>query len=150
MSTLPKHILVPTDFSEAAKVAFDYALGVAEKLGARVTLLHSYDLPIVGFPDGALVATAEMSARLATASQLALDAALDEVKSRKIDITSRLLTGDARSVIVETATECGADLIVMGTHGRRGLAHALLGSVAEAVVRTSKVPVLTVRTPSKK
>jgi nucleotide-binding universal stress UspA family protein len=78
-------------------------------------------------------------------NQRALDKLADHCRTRGRVGEVVLRTGDARDVICQTASEVEADLIVMGTHGRRGLSRALLGSVAEYVVRTSKIPVLTVR-----
>src|SRR5678816_1037870 len=82
---------------------------------------------------------------LVTDNQRSLDV-LAAAKRAKCDIGEVLLkTGDARDTINQTAKELGCDLIVMGTHGRRGLSRALLGSVAETVVRSAPCPVLTVR-----
>lgn len=144
MSIPPKNILVPTDFSASAEAAFDYAIALAKTNNARVTLLHTYEIPIVGFPDGAMVASAEIATRIANVSQQALDAAAAKHRDSGVDLTTRLLNGETRSVILETASEVGADLIVIGTRGRRGVAHLLLGSTAEHIVRASTVPVLTV------
>ncbi len=145
--TTPKTILVPVDFSEASDAALDYAVELAAKLGAKVHVLHAYEIPVVGFPDGVLVATADIAGRILNASQGALDEALAKHKNRGAEITASLRQADPRDAILAVAKELGADLVVMGTHGRRGLARALLGSVAESVVRTSGVPVLTVRGP---
>jgi nucleotide-binding universal stress UspA family protein len=147
MRVPPKSILVPTDFSESAAAALEYAVTLAEKVGATITLLHSYEIPIVGFPDGALVPTADIAARITNAAQDGLDATVAKYKGLGIELRPMLETGDAREVIPAIAEKVDADLIVMGTHGRRGLSRALLGSVAEAVVRTATRPVLTLRVP---
>lgn len=144
---MSKTILVPIDFSEASDKALDYAVDLAKRLDARVVLMHAFEIPLVGFPDGVLAATAEIAGRILTASQKALDEAIEKRKGTGVEITPLLKQADPRDAIVGTAKELGADLVVMGTHGRRGLARALIGSVAEAVVRTSSVPVLTVRGP---
>jgi nucleotide-binding universal stress UspA family protein len=144
MSILPKSILVPTDFSEPAERALDYAVALAERVGAQVTVLHAYEIPLVGFPDGALVATADIAGRIVRAAQEGLDVAVAQRKSHGVGLKSLLKTGDAREVIEAIAQDLGADLIVMGTHGRRGLSRALLGSVTEYVVRTATCPVLAV------
>jgi len=141
-------ILVPTDFSEPAASALAYATDLAEGLGARVFLLHTFELPIVGFPDGAMVATAELASRIVNAAQKALDDAVAKVRRGSIAVTPLLKQGDPRDVVLATAEETGADIIVMGTHGRSGIARALLGSVTERVVRTSSVPFLTVHAPA--
>jgi len=142
---LPKNILVPTDFSEPAGQALDYAVGLAEKLGARITVMHTYEIPVLGFPDGFLVATADVAGHILNGAQERLTALVGPRKGRGVELTPLLKCGEARETIVAVAEEIGADLIVMGTHGRRGLAHALLGSVAEYVVRASPCPVFTIR-----
>jgi universal stress protein A len=141
---LPKNILVPTDLSEGAEQALDYACELARTLGAQVHLLNVIGIPALGVPELGVALTASMIDELVVGNQDALDrlartrgaAQLGQVMVR---------TGDARDVINQTAKELGADLIVMGTHGRRGISRALLGSVAENVVRTAPCAVLTVR-----
>lgn len=145
--TLPKTILVPTDFSEAADCALDYALELAKGLNAKVTVMHAYELPVFGFPDGALIATTDFATKILEGAQLALKSLADKRSAKGEAVATLLRNGEARSTIEATAKEIGAGLIVMGTHGRRGLARALLGSVAEGVVRTASTPVLTVRGP---
>jgi nucleotide-binding universal stress UspA family protein len=145
---VPKHLLVPVDFSEPSSRAVDYAMALARETRAKVTLLHAFELPIVGFPDGALVASAEIASRLVSSAQSALSAELEKRKKEGgVVVDSVLKQSDPRDAIVSAAKELGADLIVMGTHGRRGFARALLGSVAESVLRTAPVPVLVVRAP---
>jgi nucleotide-binding universal stress UspA family protein len=78
------------------------------------------------------------------AEKKSFDVALTGIKKRGLDVESVFVVGEPRRTILSTTVERGVDLIVMGTHGRRGLSHALLGSVAEAIVRLSPVPVLTV------
>ena len=141
----PKTILVPTDFSHAAAVALDYAVELAQKLGAKLQVMHAFELPLVGFPDGNMTITAEMATRITVAAQKALDDIVAKHKPRDIEIVTSLVQGDPREAVLTKAAEVGADLIVMGTHGRRGIARALIGSVAESVVRTSSIPVLTLR-----
>ena len=141
---LPKIILVPTDFSVAAETALDQALGLASKLGAKVYVLHAYQLPVVGFPDGVLVPTAEIASRVVTWAQSELAACVAKRKGSPVEIVPILKQADPREAVLAVAEEISADLVIMGTHGRRGIARALIGSTAEAVVRTSPVPVMTV------
>lgn len=143
----PKIILVPTDFGEAAEAALDYAVDLAEAVDAKIFLLHTFELPIVGLPDGVVAATAELTSRIVNAAEKALGDAARRYAGRKAPLKTLLRQGDAREVILKEAKEHGADLIVIGTHGRRGIARALIGSVAESIVRTSPVPVLTVHGP---
>lgn len=141
---LPKTILVPTDFGEASECAVEYALELAKVLGSEIVLMHAFEIPAVGFPDGALVATADMTNRVLEGAQVGLDRHMANYENRGVPIRSVIKQGDAWRSVVATAEELGADMIIMGTHGRRGLPRALLGSVAEKVVRTAHCPVLTV------
>jgi nucleotide-binding universal stress UspA family protein len=142
----PKNILVPIDFSEHAAHALDYAAALAAQLDARIHLVHAITIPLNGVREMAHSATLIEQAAKET------QAALDEVATRYRDRVSmapvRVEVGDAREVIDQVAEKIGADLIVMGTHGRRGVKRVLLGSVAEAVVRSAPCPVLTVRPKS--
>jgi nucleotide-binding universal stress UspA family protein len=142
--TLPKIILVPTDFGAPSEAAIDHALDYARVLGAEVVLMHAYEIPIMGFPDGALVATAELSARIMEGAQAGLDRQLAARRAAGVTLRGILKQGDPWHMVNETAAEIGAGLIIMGTHGRTGIARALIGSTAEKVVRTATVPVLTV------
>ena len=142
-----RRILVPTDFTETSDLAIDWAIAVARRLGSRITLMHSYELPIVGFPDGALVATPDIATHLADASRTALDAAVARRQGLDVVVDGILREGVAWEEINRVAGEIEADLVVIGTHGRRGLARALLGSVAEKVVRTAHCPVTLIRGP---
>jgi nucleotide-binding universal stress UspA family protein len=145
---VPKTILVPTDFSEPSKAALEYALMLANKLDAKVHLVHAYELPVVGFPDGTLTITADMATRIIEAARDSLAQLVDAYKDRGVELTSAIEQADPRDGVLSAAKKVNADLIVMGTHGRRGLSRALIGSVAEGVVRRSPVPVLTVHAES--
>lgn len=142
--SLPRTILVPTDFSASSDAALDYAIDIASILGASITVLHAFELPEIWFPDGVVVATSDVAARISNEAQAGLDRAVARGTSRGVQLTPVLKQGEARTTILEVVDTVGADLIVMGTHGRRGLAHFLLGSVTEATLRTAKVPVLTI------
>jgi nucleotide-binding universal stress UspA family protein len=145
-----KRILVPTDFTETSERAIDMALSLGERLGSSITLMHAYEIPIMGFPDGALVATADIASRIADASRAALNSAVAKRQGAKVKVDGILCDGVAWEEINRVADEIDADLVVIGTHGRRGLARALLGSVAENVVRTAKRPILTIHGPREK
>ena len=142
-----RNILVPTDFSETSDKALDFAIELAQKFEAQVTVMHAYEIPVVGFPDGALIATAEVAGRIADASRAALDRTVETHRGRGVPLDALLREGVAWEEIDSVADELDADMIVIGTHGRRGLARALLGSVAENVVRTAHRPVLTIHGP---
>jgi nucleotide-binding universal stress UspA family protein len=136
-----KNILVPTDFSEPAEEATLLAVSFAEKFDAKLTLLHVYELPPVYGYGEMLAWPAEDYEREA---QKWLDGALSKLKERYPRVEAILDTGRASERILAVAKDRNVDLIVIGTHGRRGLSHVVFGSVAEKVVRSSPVPVLTV------
>jgi universal stress protein A len=142
---LPKNILVPTDLSEGAEAALDYACELATPLGATVHLLNVIGVPALGVPELGVALTSTVIDSLIADNQKAIDAIADRKRQQTTIGQVLLRTGDARDLINQTALELGADLIVMGTHGRRGVSRALLGSVAETVVRSAPCPVLTVR-----
>ena len=145
-----KKILVPIDFNEGSEKAVTYAVDLARSLQASITVMNAYEYPVYGFPDGALVATAEVAAQISQGSQEALDAAVSRLKDSGVTVDKVLREGLPWEEIVKVATEGKADLIVMGTHGRHGLARAFLGSVAERVLRTATCPVLVIREPHPK
>ena len=146
-----RRILVPIDFTEVSTHALDWAIELAASVGASITVLHSYAIPVVGYPDGALIPTPQIATELGDAARAALEAAVKGRRGGSVPLETVLREGEAWEVIVSVADEMDADLIVVGTHGRHGLARALLGSVAEHVVRTSHRPVLTLSgTPHEK
>lgn len=142
--TTTKTILVPTDFSAAAETALGQALALASKLGAKVVLLHAYALPIIGFPDGALIPSATIASRIISDAEKELAAFVARFGESGVEVVPLLKQADPREAILAAVHDLPADLVVMGTHGRRGIARALIGSVAEAIVRVSPVPVMTV------
>jgi nucleotide-binding universal stress UspA family protein len=139
----PKKILVPTDFGDLSEAALEYALDLAKTLHAEVVLLHAYEIPMVGFPDGTLVATAELTSRVLEGAKEGMDKAIESHATQGVPMTGMVKQGDAAGAIAEAASEVGAELVVMTTHARRGIARAILGSVTEKVVRTAPCPVLT-------
>jgi nucleotide-binding universal stress UspA family protein len=140
-----KRILVPVDFSDCSLEAVEYAALMAQRHSASVTLLHVLEPVSYGLDFTLLHASKreEMRERL-TARLGDMTRALAEAK---IQADSHVRGGTPFESILDSAKTIPADLIVMGTHGRRGLSHALSGSVAEAVLRQSRCPVLTVRSP---
>lgn len=141
---LPKHILVPTDLSEGAEQALAYACELARMLGAQIHLLNVVAIPALGVPELGVALTGAIIDQLVTENQTALERL---ARTRCTAPLGQVLikAGDPRDMINRTALELGVDLIVMGTHGRRGISRALLGSVAETVVRSAPCAVLTVR-----
>ena len=142
---IAKSILVATDFSEASARAVDYAAGLCTTLGAKLVLMHAYALPAYVMPiEGSMMASPQYVADLVVRLQDQLDASAATLASRGIEAQTKLVLGIPYAEIVRVAQECGADLIVVGTHGRSGLVHAIMGSIAERVLRLSPVPVLCV------
>jgi len=142
-----RRLLVPVDFTETSDRALGYAIELARKFEASITLMHAYQIPVYGFPEGAYIAAADVATQLSTAAQQRLDMLVKGNKTAGIEITAILRDGVPWEEIGTVASEVHADLIVIGTHGRRGLARALLGSVAENVIRTSRLPVLVIHGP---
>jgi nucleotide-binding universal stress UspA family protein len=139
-----KRILVPTDFGEASTRAVETAVSLARESGAVLVLAHAWEIPAYAY-SGFVFSSGDMVSALEDAAKKMLGDALADVKKTVPSATSILRMGIAWEQILEAAKATDADLIVMGTHGRRALAHALLGSIAEKVVRLSPIPVLTVR-----
>jgi nucleotide-binding universal stress UspA family protein len=141
-------ILVPVDFSPHAERAFRYAATLAHRLGAELALLHVVEDP---FASGAWGAEAyvpnvpELLESLISGAERQLTTLKESAAAPGPTATTAVLTGSPSNAIVEHAKDGGFDLIVMGTHGRTGLAHAVMGSVAERVVRKAPCPVLTLR-----
>ncbi len=140
-------ILCPIDFSPGSSAATTYAVELGTRLGATIHLLHVYPLPMLAAPDGGLMVTPEAVAHLSEEAARATRRIAAEWKAKGAAVETHVSDGSPHVEIVRTAESLPADLIVMGTHGRSGLAHLLLGSVTEKVVRTSTIPVLTVRLP---
>ncbi|MFB6171516.1 MAG: universal stress protein [Haloarculaceae archaeon] len=138
-------ILVPTDGSDPATVAADHALDLAAATGAAVHVLSVVDAAELGLTTPSDVALEEVRSGVRSEAERAVAEVADQADRRGVPVTTAVRVGSPHREILDAGTEVGADLVVMGTHGRTGLAHALLGSTAERVVRQSRVPVLTVR-----
>ena len=145
--TLPKTILVPTDFGAGSDNAIAYAADLAKALGAEIVIMHAWELPPMGIADGAVGATTELVDQVQQSAQLGVDKALQQLSSLHIASRGFLKQGPSANAIVECADEVGAGMIVMGTKGRTGVTRAILGSTAEKVVRTAHQPVLTIHDP---
>ena len=142
MTSALKKILVATDFSDASDEALAQAIELGKQVGAAMEIVHVRELGSGEFPFGPLYP--KDAAGVIAYADLELARRRDRAVSAGLQCHHRCLEGTAASEIVRRAEETTADLIVVGTHGRRGLAHALLGSVAERVVQTAGCPVLTV------
>lgn len=148
-----KHILVATDFSLDADAALAYGLALAKAVRASVHLLHVVDNPLAAGMWSAEVYSTELAGlqiNLVRDAEEQLRRGIRTLDRPGVTITSDVRTGRPAPTIVEFARERGIDLIVIGSHGRTGVAHLLVGSVAEHVVRTAPCPVLVVRPPEPK
>jgi nucleotide-binding universal stress UspA family protein len=133
-------ILLPTDGSEAAEAAVDHATRLARAFDGRVHVLSVVEpIPAVEM-DAALV-----QERLREGADRAVDRAVDRIEAAGVETERSVRDGSAHRAILAAAEAVGADLIVMGTHGRTGVGRVLLGSVTERVVRRADAPVLSVR-----
>lgn len=143
-----RRILVPVDFSEPSRGALAYAAALARTLGAAVEVVHVAEVPVF-VPSGSLPDAAADLSLVALVRENAdnlLAKFIAEAAEQGITVqASRVDLGPPAQVITALASGGGYDLIVIGTHGRTGLAHALIGSVAERVVRHASCPVLSVR-----
>lgn len=148
-----KTIFIPTDFSPPSNHAVRSAAEIAVASGARLVLYHVTGLP-AGLPvevvidTGAGDARSSVEAYARSRAQERLAKLAEPLRAQGIEVEVRIDIGSsAAETIVAAAKELGADLLVAGTHARRGLAHFFLGSVAETLVRQSPIPVLVVRAP---
>lgn len=137
-----RKILFPTDFSHTGDAALALAASLARERGATLLIVHVEEPP-------AAYGAGEMYYGMPDPVTDDLRQMLKEVvpDDTSVPVEHRLITGDPASAIVRLAKEEGAELIVMGTHGRTGLLRLLMGSVAEVVVRRAPCPVLTLRQP---
>jgi nucleotide-binding universal stress UspA family protein len=143
-----RKVLCPIDFSDTSRLALEYAVDLSLKMGADLTLLHVYQAPGYAMPEGLGVVMAgpeEMAAVVSGVDDLMKQwkADAEALGARVVQTATEL--GGTPVEIVRVATAGGHDLIVMGTHGRTGIGHALLGSTAERVIRHAPCPVLVVR-----
>jgi len=147
-----KKILVPVDYSDCSQAALEAAMGLAAKFGATVDVVHVWDRPPY-VSDTVVVRSAGGEKRslvdmIRENAQREMDEFVNAEKPPSgVSLTERLLSGEPASKLLEELGKREHDLVVVGTHGRTGLTHVLLGSVAERLVRLSPVPVLTVPRP---
>jgi nucleotide-binding universal stress UspA family protein/predicted phosphoribosyltransferase len=136
-----RNILVAIDFHAASLRALDYAAHLARSTGARLTILHSYDLASLAYPADLPPAVPPLELRDAAERELA--AIVAALQQRGVDVKSVVRDAAPVNEILEAVAQLEADLVVVGTHGRRGLSRLVLGSVAEQIVRRSAAPVVT-------
>jgi len=137
-----KKILFPTDFSPASQEALRWATSLARDTGATLIIAHVEEPPMA-YGGGEMYVADDEGDREELRRALVKVVPLDS----KVPFEHQLLVGDPATAIVEAAENDGADIIVLGTHGRTGITRLLMGSVAEAVVRRANCPVLTIKHP---
>jgi nucleotide-binding universal stress UspA family protein len=141
-----KRILCPVDFSSFSKAALAEAASLAQGMGSELCLLHAFLNPAYVLPmSGYVGPTSDMLTKIRQQLCEELEAQAAPYRKQAIKAETLVLEGTPYQAIVDHAKEWHADLIVMGTHGRTGLSHALTGSVAERVVRLAPCPVLITR-----
>lgn len=142
-----KTILVPTDFSEQAKFAFDFALQMAHKLKGEIYLLHVADLPVVSDPMGTNL-HAFLSPETLKSLEDKIDSKLQDfesVNTKGVKVHRSMEWGNPFSAITKNITDSNCDMVVMGSKGASGLKEIFIGSNAERIIRHSKVPVITIK-----
>jgi nucleotide-binding universal stress UspA family protein len=146
-----KKILVATDFSEPSDAALAYGRELARSFGAQLTVLYVVEDVLTrayGIDGGVVMSDPDLQTQIEDASRKQIDALLSLEDRRELKAEGVLVVSNSpAAAIVNYARDAASNLIVMGTHGRGGVAHLLMGSVTERVVRTAPCPVLTVRHP---
>jgi len=148
-----RRMLVPVDFSDRSIHALDYAVGWGRLFGAAIDVLHVWEPPAYVAPDMMVGLSEEAGHR--TIAELArseisreMKGLLDDLeRSEGLEVRGHLEVGPVADTIIERANSGDYDLVIMATHGRRGISRLVLGSVAEQVVRRAHCPVLTLRPP---
>lgn len=137
-----KRILVPTDFSKSSFAAFRPAAELAKKFNATVYMLHvAEEIPVYAYQIG--LSQKALVDRMVEHSAGEVRKAAKKLKAQKVELIVRM--GNVQDEILSVVKEKKIELVVMGTHGRAGLAHAVVGSIAERVVRHAKCKVMTVK-----
>jgi nucleotide-binding universal stress UspA family protein len=143
-----RHILVPVDFSPPSKAALEFAVTLAERFDGSIDVLHVWEVPLYMAPEAIAGLPIKKGQSLEEFYREKVDvemkAFLAAYTECKVPIREKILRGDSWRSILETAENAKHDLIVMGTHGRRGLERVLMGSVAEKIVARAPCPVVTV------
>ena len=141
---LTKKILVPCDFADLSRKAGDVGLEIAQSSRAPLVLLHVFQIPTAIYTGFAAMPVPDYTELVAKAAQSALRDEAARLQGKGVEIVTVFKIGVAWEEIIGAAQRLDVGLIVMGTHGRHGLPRAIMGSVAEKVVRLSPVPVLTI------
>jgi nucleotide-binding universal stress UspA family protein len=153
MPTTPTRILVPVDLTEGSRAIIDYAVQLARPFNASIEVMHAWEPPQYVAPDLLVAAPGwnpqSLEKTALEAARKELDALIAPIQAPQ-PITLRLEVGEAATAVIRVAETGGFDMIVMGTHGRRGLPRLLLGSVAQKIIARAHCPVLTLHVPQEK
>ncbi len=145
-----KKILIPTDGSEYSRYATEYAVNLCEALNAEITLVSVADIRYEMYDVYSEVhAVGNVEELIREQVSRALEQHAAEVERRGMAVKKVLRVGDVIQEILNVIENEGIDLVVIGTHGRKGISHFLLGSTTEKLVRSAPCPVLTVRPPKR-
>lgn len=149
MPSLFKKVLVAMDFSENSEAALDFALHLGEHLGSKISILHVVQT-LAHYPlfFSGVITEADLRREMGREAEEKLTELAERKHQKHVAIETRVRFGDPYEEIIKEAAKLQVDLILMGTHGRTGISRALIGSVAERVVRKAKFPVLTVPLPA--
>ncbi len=142
-----KNVLCPIDYSVYSEKALKYAIEFAEKYNAKLYLMHVLDIRIYDINDPELYNVNVIDKETINKLRERLHKCISEDTRKNIEVETIVIEGVPFAEIIKKAREFKVDLIVLGTHGRTGLSHAIMGSVAEKVVRKAPCPVLTIRHP---
>jgi len=142
-------IVCAIDFSEHSDHALEHALALGKRLGGKVVAVHAWQLPVYAVPDGVAVFGPEVVSEITDGLQKQLAKSLEAHRAAGVTLEGKLVAGAPVEAVLDVAKEAGADYVVIGTHGRTGLARMVIGSVAERMVRLSPVPVIVVPTKKK-
>jgi len=147
-----RRILVPIDFSPPSRAALEYAVALAAPLGASLEVLHVWEPPAYVGPEAVAFVPVDVARQAWEEVRGGVQGEVEHLVAAvagTFPVHVSVIPGTPAELIPEVAAEVGAELVVMGTHGRTGLARVLMGSVAEAVVRRAPCPVLTLRAPKR-
>lgn len=146
-----KKILFPCDLEESLSKILPYVKSVSEKFESSIYLLHVIkDLPLWGSYNVPYATMNDLQNKALKASEKTMDTICEEQLQNSNNLQRRVTVGDPSDEILSTIESEGIDLVIMGTHGRKGLDHAIFGSVAEKVMKKSPVPVLIINTYNQK
>jgi len=140
-----KNILCPVDFSDSSQPAIKYAVAIARKFNAKIYIMYVADIDDLSYDDETLIEGDHLGSEKAKEEKAKLINTIPENIRNQVEIETIILAGVPFDEIVNFAAESKVDIIIMGTHGRTGLKHVLMGSISEKVVGKSTCPVLLIK-----